>query len=51
MAASLAGHVGVVAELLKVGASAEATLPGGRSALTLAKSEGHKAIVALLEKA
>jgi ankyrin repeat protein len=41
----------VVGELLKAGASARATLPDGRSALMLAKSNGHKAIVALLEKA
>jgi ankyrin repeat protein len=45
------GHVAVVAELLKAGASTKATAPDGRSALPLAASNGHKAIVALLEKA
>jgi serine/threonine-protein phosphatase 6 regulatory ankyrin repeat subunit B len=49
--ASQMGHVTVVAERLKAGVSPKATLPDGRSALTLAKSDGHKAIVALLEKA
>jgi ankyrin repeat protein len=44
------GHLGAVAELLKAGASPKATLPGGWSALMMAKAEGHKAIVALLEK-
>jgi ankyrin repeat protein len=51
MAAAQGGHVAVVAELLKAGASAKAALPDGRTALAWAKSEGHKAIVALLEKA
>jgi ankyrin repeat protein len=51
MVASAFGHVAVVAELLKAGASTKATLPDGRRALTLAKSEGHEAVVALLEKA
>jgi ankyrin repeat protein len=50
MAAQL-GHGAVVAELLKAGASAKATLPDGRTSLALAKSNGHNAIVALLEKA
>jgi ankyrin repeat protein len=51
MLASASGHVAAVAELLKLGASPRATLPNGRSALALAKSEGHEAVVALLEKA
>ena len=51
MLASASGHVAAVAELLKAGASAKATLPDGRSALTLAKWKGHEAVVALLEKA
>jgi ankyrin repeat protein len=41
----------VVSTLLKVGASAKAVLPSGETALSLAKSRGHAAIVAILEKA
>jgi ankyrin repeat protein len=51
MIASQNGHVKVVTEVLKAGASTKAALPGGRTALSLAKSEGHKEVVALLEKA
>jgi ankyrin repeat protein len=51
MVASPNGRVAVVAELLKAGASTKAALPDGRSALTLAKWRGCKAVVALLEKA
>jgi ankyrin repeat protein len=43
--------VAVVRELLKAGASTKAALPNGQTALSIAKSEGHTAIVALLEKA
>jgi ankyrin repeat protein len=51
MMAARMGHVEVVAELLKAGALPKARLPDGRTALALARSNGHKAIVALLEKA
>jgi ankyrin repeat protein len=37
--------------LLKAGASTKAALPIGETALSLAKSQGHAAIVALLETA
>jgi ankyrin repeat protein len=43
--------VKVVTVLLKAGASTKAALPDGRTALSLAKSNGHMEIVALLEKA
>jgi hypothetical protein len=49
MAAQL-GHVAVVAEPLKAGALPKAMVPDGRTASALAKSMGHNAIVALLEK-
>jgi ankyrin repeat protein len=50
MMASHLGHVGVVAGLLTAGASPNAVLPDGRTAVALAKSKGHKAIVALPER-
>jgi ankyrin repeat protein len=51
MAAAVEGHVAVVAELLKAGASTRAALPDGQTALMLAKSKGREAVVVLLEKA
>jgi ankyrin repeat protein len=51
MVASEFGHVVVVRELLKAGASTRAVLPNGHTALSIAKWKGHTAIVALLEKA
>jgi hypothetical protein len=41
----------VVTALLKAGASAKAALPNGGTAFSLAKSKGHREIVAVLEKA
>jgi ankyrin repeat protein len=41
----------VVMALLEAGASAKAALPNGSTALSIAKSKGHREIVALLEKA
>jgi ankyrin repeat protein len=52
MIATWKGHRKVVMALLKAGASARAALPNGRTALSLAKSEGHMEVVSLLlEKA
>jgi ankyrin repeat protein len=51
MVASGFGRVGVVAELLKAGACKEAALPNGVTALSIARSRGHAAVVALLERA
>jgi ankyrin repeat protein len=51
MGASIFGREMVVAELLKAGAYREAALPSGRTALSIAMSHGHAAVVALLERA
>jgi ankyrin repeat protein len=51
MIAAWNGHVEVVAALLRAGASPKVALPGGKTALSLAKSQGHADIVALFEKA
>jgi ankyrin repeat protein len=50
MIAARNGHLEVVAALLKTGASPKVALPGGKTALSIAKSKGHTAIVALLGK-
>jgi ankyrin repeat protein len=50
MIAAWNGHLEVVAALLTAGASPRVALPGGRTALSIAKSNGHTAIVALLGK-
>jgi ankyrin repeat protein len=50
MYAARNGHVKVVAELLKAGASAKAALPDGRTALLIAMQKRHAQIVSLLEK-
>jgi ankyrin repeat protein len=36
--------------LLKAGAAAKTALPNGSTALSIAKSKGHREIVALIEK-
>jgi ankyrin repeat protein len=51
MAASGFGGVAVATELLKAGASPEARLPHGETALDIAKAKDQAAAVALLEKA
>jgi ankyrin repeat protein len=51
MVASQNGHVATVQELLEAGASPKAVLSDGRTALSFAKSKGHREIVALLEMA
>jgi ankyrin repeat protein len=51
MVASQSGHVKVVAALLDLGASVKSALPDGRTALSIAKANGHTKIVALLEQA
>jgi ankyrin repeat protein len=50
MGATGNGDARMVSTLLKAGASAKAALPSGETALSLAKSRGHAAIVALLQK-
>jgi ankyrin repeat protein len=50
MDASDLGLVAVVAELLKAGAATKIALPDGRTALALARQNGHAAVIALLEK-
>ena len=48
MAAAWEGEASVVAELLKHGANATLVNSQRRSALMLAESEGHRAVVKLL---
>jgi ankyrin repeat protein len=51
MIATWNGDRKVVMALLKAGASAQAALPNGSTALSFAKAKGRREIVALLEKA
>jgi ankyrin repeat protein len=51
MLASEDGREGVVAALLKAGACREAARSNGMTALSIARSHGHAAVVALLERA
>jgi ankyrin repeat protein len=48
MIAASKGHLAAVTKLLEGGASREAALSSGATALTLAQARGHAAIVHLL---
>ncbi|WP_415407924.1 ankyrin repeat domain-containing protein [Sulfurovum sp. CS9] len=51
MTAAMAGYTDVVSQLLKAGANPNSVNKAGKTAMDIAKEEGHKEIVRLLEKA